>query len=65
MEGVMSRADDHVPHDHDHGEIPSDVALRVKALESLLVEKGLVDPAAWTPLLRFLSIRSDRTMGPV
>ena len=34
-------------HDHDHGqEPPSDMALRVKALESLLVEKGLVDPAA-------------------
>ena len=31
--------------DHDHGEPPSDPALRVKALESLLVEKGLVDPA--------------------
>ena len=34
-------------HDHDHGqEPPSDIALRVKTLESLLVEKGLVDPAA-------------------
>ncbi len=37
-------------HGHDHGhegqEIPSATALRVKALESLLVEKGLVDPAA-------------------
>jgi nitrile hydratase len=34
-------------HDHQHGqEPPSDIALRVKALESLLVEKGLVDPAA-------------------
>ena len=32
--------------DHDHQVVPSDVALRVKALESLLVEKGLVDPAA-------------------
>jgi len=30
-------------HDHDHTEPPSDPALRVKALESLLVEKGLVD----------------------
>lgn len=29
-----------------HTAPPSDVALRVKALESLLVEKGLVDPAA-------------------
>jgi nitrile hydratase len=39
--------DDHHHHDHDHGqEPPSDMALRVKALESLLVEKGLVDPAA-------------------
>lgn len=34
-------------HHHDHGQDPpSDMALRVKALESLLVEKGLVDPAA-------------------
>lgn len=33
-------------HDHDHQAVPSDLALRVKALESLLVEKGLVDPAA-------------------
>ena len=32
--------------DHDHSLVPSDPALRVKALESLLVEKGLVDPAA-------------------
>ena len=33
-------------HDHEHQVVPSDVALRVKALESLLVEKGMVDPAA-------------------
>ena len=34
-------------HSHDHGqEVPSETALRVKALESLLIEKGLVDPAA-------------------
>jgi len=32
--------------EHDHQNVPSDVALRVKSLESLLVEKGLVDPAA-------------------
>ncbi len=41
--------DHHHGHDHDagHGQAPpSDMALRVKALESLLVEKGLVDPAA-------------------
>jgi nitrile hydratase subunit alpha len=31
---------------HDHQASPSDPALRVKSLESLLVEKGMVDPAA-------------------
>jgi nitrile hydratase len=40
----------HDGHHHDHGADgqvpPSDMALRVRALESLLVEKGLVDPAA-------------------
>jgi nitrile hydratase subunit alpha len=35
------------PHDHhDHTDPPSELVLRVKALESLLVEKGLIDPAA-------------------
>jgi nitrile hydratase len=32
--------------EHPHQEVPPDVALRVKSLESLLVEKGLVDRAA-------------------
>ena len=38
-------------HDHDHTEPPSDIELRVKALESLLVEKGLVDPDALDALI--------------
>jgi len=38
-------------HDHDHQGVPSDPALRTKALESLLVEKGLVDPAALDALV--------------
>jgi nitrile hydratase len=48
----MTPDDDHHHHGHgrEHGpdgqEPPSDIALRVRALESLLVEKGLVDPAA-------------------
>ena len=47
-----SRAHDHShDHDHDHQAVPSDVALRVKSLESLLVEKGLVDPAALDALV--------------
>src|SRR3989475_7407436 len=36
---------------HDHQEVPSDLTLRVKALESLLVEKGIVDPAALDALI--------------
>jgi nitrile hydratase len=41
-------------HDHDHADAGpplSDVQLRVKALESLLVDKGLVDPAALDRLI--------------
>jgi nitrile hydratase subunit alpha len=39
-------------HDHDHeGSELSPIALRVKALESLLVEKGYVDPAAIDELI--------------
>jgi nitrile hydratase len=35
-----------MPHDHPHSLLPPEPALRVKAIETLLVEKGLVDPAA-------------------
>jgi len=36
-----------MPHDgHDHTDPPPELALRVKALESLLIEKGLVDSEA-------------------
>ena len=38
-------------HDHEHQAVPSDFALRVKSLESLLVEKGLVDRAALDTLV--------------
>jgi nitrile hydratase len=38
-------AHDHPGHGEAGQEPPSDMALKVKALESLLVEKGLVDPA--------------------
>jgi nitrile hydratase len=47
------------PHEHDHdhehegehGAPLSDLQLRVKALESLLIDKGLVDPAALDVLI--------------
>lgn len=47
-------------HEHDHQVVPSDVALRVKALESLLVEKGLVDRRALDTLIDAY----ERRIGP-
>ena len=47
----MPGHDHHHDHDHDHQAVPSDPTLRVKALESILVEKGLVDPAALDALI--------------
>lgn len=38
-------------HDHDHNAPLPDTVLRVKALESLLTEKGLVDPKALDVLI--------------
>jgi len=50
--GAMTHADTHDhDHEHEHQAVPSDLTLRVKALESLLVEKGLVDPAALDALI--------------
>jgi nitrile hydratase len=37
---------DHHDHPHDDGSPLPEIALRVKALESILVEKGYLDPAA-------------------
>ena len=38
-------------HDHDHTQPPVNIELRVRALESLLQEKGLIDPAALDELI--------------
>lgn len=50
----------HDDHDHAHTVLPSEPTLRVKALETLLVDKGLVDPAA---LDEIIDIYSNR-IGP-
>jgi nitrile hydratase subunit alpha len=44
--GAQPAAGTAAPHSHseEHQTVPADVALRVKALESLLVEKGMVKP---------------------
>ncbi len=49
---LSASAQDHEhEHGHSHQVVPSDMALRVKSLESLLVEKGLVDRAALDALV--------------
>jgi nitrile hydratase len=47
-------------HDHDHDH-PSDIALRVEALESLLTEKGLIDPATVDAIVRYY----EEDVGPL
>ncbi len=42
----MSGHDHHHHHDHDHDNHFTPIEARVKALESLMVEKGYVDPSA-------------------
>jgi len=49
--GATTVPDDAHAEGHVHQDVPSDVALRVKSLESLLVEKGLVDRAALDALV--------------
>jgi nitrile hydratase len=41
----------HHDHDHEHGSHLSEMDLRVRALESILVEKGYVDPKALDALI--------------
>jgi nitrile hydratase subunit alpha len=44
-------------HDHDHGSPLTETQLRVRALESLLVDKGLVDPRALDELIETYETR--------
>ena len=48
--------DDHDHHDHDPSEM-SEVAARVRALETLLTEKGYIDPAAVDALIETYETR--------
>jgi nitrile hydratase subunit alpha len=45
---------------HEHQDVPSEPALRVKTLESLLVEKGIVDPAALDAIVDYF----EHKVGP-
>jgi nitrile hydratase len=48
---------DHPDHDHEHGSELSETALRVRALESLLIEKGYVEEAALDELVQTYETR--------
>lgn len=51
---------DHAHHHHGHQNVPADIALRVKALESVLVEKGMVDAAELDEIVD----RYENRIGP-
>jgi len=51
-------SEDH--HHPDHDDAASDIALRVKALESLMIDKGLVDPAALDAIVDYF----EHQVGP-
>jgi nitrile hydratase len=53
-------ADTPHPHDHDHGSELSEMQLRVRALETILTEKGYVDPAALDPIIE----KFETKVGP-
>ena len=49
--------------EHEHQAVPSDMTLRVKALESLLVEKGYVDPQALDAVVETYETRLGPHIG--
>jgi nitrile hydratase len=50
----------HDHHDHNHGSELSEMQLRVRALETILTEKGYVDPAALDVLIEMY----EKKIGP-
>ena len=56
-------ADDHHPHDHRDGSELSEMQLRVRALETILTEKGYIDPAALDRLIEDAETRIGPHIG--
>jgi nitrile hydratase len=52
--------DEDLHHQHDHGSELSEMQLRVRALESILLEKGYVEPAALDELIETY----EKKIGP-
>jgi len=57
----MSHDDD--DHDHDHGSHLTEVQLRVRALETILTEKGYVDPAVLDQIVEHFETRVGPHVG--
>jgi nitrile hydratase len=51
-------------HDHDHSEL-SETQLRVRALETVLTEKGYIDPAALDAIVEAYETRIGPRNGAV
>lgn len=58
----MTDHDDH-HHDHDHGSHLSEVQLRVRALETILTEKGYVDPAVLDQIVEHFETKVGPHIG--
>ena len=56
-------ADAHSPHDHAHGSELSEMQLRVRALETILTEKGYVDPAALDQIVENVETKIGPRIG--
>ena len=52
----------HTEHDHDHSEL-SDVQLRVRALETILTEKGYIDPAVLDGIIEHYETKTGPHIG--
>lgn len=48
---------DHHEHDHDHGSELSDMQLRTRALQTILIEKGYIEQAAIDELIEIYEIK--------
>lgn len=53
----------HHDHDHEHGSELSEMQLRVRALETILTEKGYVDPAALDSIIETYETRIGPHIG--
>ena len=53
----MAHDHDHDDHDHEHGSELSEMQVRVRALESVLTEKGYVEPAALDAIIEAYETR--------